>query len=439
MGQALGEFRREFAGFAQSFEPGRLAPGELEVALAHLGVLEKTAAALASMVAAEMAKVGKPGQSHRQAARRLARASGTSLKEAERAIGAAEAIGSEPEVEAAARSGGLSRQQAAIVAEGAAATASLSELAGEAARAKAAVSSPEARREQLRRSRSLRSYTGPDGAWHLHAQGLPEDGARVMAALQPLAERAFEAARKEGRREAPEAYAFDALVALATSGGGGAPPNEVVFRVDLGAFFRGYPAGDEVIEVAGFGPTSAQAVADVLEHGAPFLKAVMTKGKDVVGVAHLGRRPNAHQRTALDWMFPTCAAEGCGVRTRFCETDHREPWARAHFTLLELLDRLCRAHHAMKTNEGWALVEGKGKRPFVPPSDPRHPRFAKNAREAGAGKRPARGGGTGPPASPGPSPGPPAGEAPPGEGPPGEGPPGEVLGSGQAGRPQGTA
>jgi hypothetical protein len=62
--QALGDFRREFTGFAQSFEPGLLAPGDLEVALAHLGALEKTAAALASMVAAEMAKVGKPRQPH---------------------------------------------------------------------------------------------------------------------------------------------------------------------------------------------------------------------------------------------------------------------------------------------------------------------------------------------------------------------------------------
>ncbi len=38
----------------------------------------------------------------------------------------------------------------------------------------------------------------------------------------------------------------------------------------------------------------------------------MTKGHDVVNVAHLGRRPNAHQQSALDWLFPVCAAEGCG-------------------------------------------------------------------------------------------------------------------------------
>lgn len=405
MCQELGGVRAAFARFAGSFDPGVISPDDLPETLEDLGAIEKTAAALGAMVAARMAKLGKPGKSRKQAVRRLARASGTSVKEAERALGTAEDMASQPEVEAAARAGRLSRQQAAIVSGaaaanpeatgsllGTAATGSLSELAGEAARAKAAVSDPETRREEVRRARSLRSYTDASGTWHLHAQGLPEDGATVMAAVQPIADRLFAQAREEGRREAPEAYAFDALVELATSGGGGTSPAEVVFRVDLDAFFRGYPTGDEVIEVAGFGPTSVQAVADVLEQGTPFLKAVITKGKDVVGIVHLGRRPNAYQKTALDWLFPTCAAEGCGVRTAWCETDHREPWAKTHFTVLDLLDRLCRAHHAMKTNEGWALVEGKGKRAFVPPSDPRHPRFAKVERGSAAGAGPPAGG-----------------------------------------------
>jgi len=38
------------------------------------------------------------------------------------------------------------------------------------------------------------------------------------------------------------------------------------------------------------------------------------------------------------------------------------------------MDRLCRFDHRLKTAEGWALVEGTGKRDFVPPGDPRHPR-----------------------------------------------------------------
>lgn len=398
MCQTLASFRHELAALAAGFDPDELAPADLGEALAHAGAIEKMGAILGSLIAARLARVGKFSTSRREAARRLARASGTSLKEADKAIAAAEQMATQPDVETAARSGQLSRAQAGIVSDAAsadpgavaalldkAATASLSELAGEAARAKAGVTDPQERRRQVHEARSLRPYTDCSGTWHLHAQGLPEDGAVVMAVLQPVADRLFEEARRQGRREPPEAYAFDALVELATSGGGGTPPNEVVFKVDLDAFFRGYAKDGEVMEVAGFGPTSAEAVADVMAHGSPFLKTVITKGVDVVGVVHHGRRPTAHQKTALDWLYPTCAAESCGVRAEFCETDHREPWSETRFTLLGLLDHLCKSHHRMKTYEGWGLVQGKGKRPFVPPSDPRHPRFAKKDGEGGAG------------------------------------------------------
>ena len=147
-------------------------------------------------------------------------------------------------------------------------------------------------------------------------------------------------------------------------------------RVDHSALLRGYPVEAETCEVAGLGPLSPKAVIDMIDCGDPFIKAVVTKGKDVASVAHLGRRPNAHQQSALDWLFPTCAAEGCGTRGQFCQADHREDWARTHYTVLGLIDRLCRYHHALKTTKGWALVEGRGKRAFVPPEDPRHPRHA---------------------------------------------------------------
>lgn len=107
----------------------------------------------------------------------------------------------------------------------------------------------------------------------------------------------------------------------------------------------------------------------------PFLAAVVTKGEAVVGVAHLGRRPRARQRTALQWLYPSCAAEGCGA-VAFLQFDHRADWAKTHLTVFDLLDRLYPHHHTRKTIDHWALVPGRGKRPFVPPSDPRHPRLA---------------------------------------------------------------
>jgi len=387
MCRTLAELRQAAAGVAEKFDAGLVAPGQLAEVLRDAGAIEKIMATIVSLAAARMASCGPAATAGRQAVRGLAQASGTSLTEAARALEAGKQLEAQPEVARAARAGQLSRQQVALVAGAVAVdtgaapgllalaqTGSLSELAEGAARARAAHLDLEARRQAVHRARGLRSYTDAGGTSHLHAQGRPQDVALVMAAISPLADKAFGAARREGRRERPEAYAFDGLVALATSGGGQSPRGEVLARVDLATMLRGYPLEGEMCELSGFGPVSTQAVMDLIECGDPFLKAIVTKGKDVVGVAHLGRRPTAHQQSALDWLFPTCAAEGCGTRAAHLETDHRLEWSKSHFTVFQLLDRLCKFHHHLKTYQGWALVHGRGKRAFVPPGDPRHPR-----------------------------------------------------------------
>ncbi len=153
-----------------------------------------------------------------------------------------------------------------------------------------------------------------------------------------------------------------------------APP-KIIVRVDLEALLRGWPIEGEVCEIAGFGPVAVSAVRDMIDSDDPFLAAVATRGQAVVGVAHLGRRPNAWQQTALQWLYPSCANQACGARARL-DYDHRVDWARSHVTVLDLLDRLCGHCHALKTRQNWMLVEGRGKRPLVPPDDPRHPRHA---------------------------------------------------------------
>lgn len=205
-----------------------------------------------------------------------------------------------------------------------------------------------------------------------------------MAALAPLRDRLFNEARAEGRREPSEAYAADALVETvcgkaSSETGGPAPPSrgraKVIVRVDLAALLRGYPTDCETCEIAGYGPVAVSAVRDLLDTADPFLAAVATAGEAVAGVAHLGRRPRGVQQTALEWLYPTCAAEGCSA-TACLEIDHRVEWAKSHLTIFDLLDRLCSHHHDRKTLDGWALVEGRGKRAFVAPDDPRHPRHA---------------------------------------------------------------
>jgi hypothetical protein len=92
-----------------------------------------------------------------------------------------------------------------------------------------------------------------------------------------------------------------------------------------------------------------------------------------MNVAHLGRHPNAFQRTALEWLYPASVVKGCNQQVRI-EWDHRKDRKDPHETALQNLDGLCRYHHRMKTVRGWMLVGGRGTREFVAPEDPRHPR-----------------------------------------------------------------
>ena len=152
-------------------------------------------------------------------------------------------------------------------------------------------------------------------------------------------------------------------------------PLKVMIRVDLDALLRGVPLEGELCEITGYGPVPVSVIEDLMATENPFIVGLLTKGQAVVGVYHHGRHPNAYQRSALDFLYPICAVEGCSSRAGL-QYDHREDFSKTKITAFDLLDRLCRHHHDRKTRQGWALVEGSGKRAFVPPDDPRHPRFA---------------------------------------------------------------
>jgi hypothetical protein len=107
------------------------------------------------------------------------------------------------------------------------------------------------------------------------------------------------------------------------------------------------------------------------------LKLVITNGVDVMNVTHLGRSVTVAQQVALWWQSPTCTdlhRTRTRTRTQRLENDHREDWVKTHHTRLDETDPLCDHHHDLKTYENWALIEGTGPRPMVPPDDPRHPK-----------------------------------------------------------------
>ena len=394
MCEELSAMREAMARYAGAFDP--VVVSDLAAVVGAAAAIESMAATVKALAAARAAELECWKRSgHRSAADALAAATGTSIGAAAETIRTGARLGGAEALSGAARRGQLSSEQvrliAAAVAEHptaeaaliatAAGGASMAELREACAAAIAAAHpDPESRLALHRRARRVRDYSDIGGLWHLAACGPGIEGAKIMAAIAARRDELFNEARRQGRHEPAEAYAFDALVALCCGEGpkSAAGRAKIIVRVDLEALLRGYPAQGETCELVGYGPIAVGAIADMIESGDPFLAAVATKGEALLGVAHLGRRVTARQQTALEWLYPSCAVRGCAAQA-FLENDHRIDWSKIHFTLLDLMDRLCRHHHRLKTREHWSLVEGRGKRAFVAPDDPRHPRHQTEA------------------------------------------------------------
>ncbi len=135
------------------------------------------------------------------------------------------------------------------------------------------------------------------------------------------------------------------------------PRAAVAVRVDHAAWVRGHTEGGEVCDIAGIGPIPVATARALANDGV--LKVVVTKGVDVVAVAHAGRTIPAHVRTALEARDPRCVIPGCDVGDRL-EIDHLLAFAEGGPTTLDNLARICHRHHYLKTHQGWVLGGGPG-------------------------------------------------------------------------------
>jgi hypothetical protein len=196
------------------------------------GVLDKSerlCAAGKTLLARRVAATHQRTGGSRSAAEELARRGGTSTGAAKDSLDTSARLAEQPPVEQAVRRGELSPAQAALVSAAAAADpaeaqrltelarrVSLPELREECARVKAAADpDPDATNRRLHNLRRLRRWIDSEGFWNLHAKGTPQAGAAFNAVLDALTDERFRVAYRAGQREPLEAYAFDALMALA--------------------------------------------------------------------------------------------------------------------------------------------------------------------------------------------------------------------------------
>ena len=421
---ALEEIAAALHAVVEGFDPKVATATSCAQILRSADRVEKMAACLKSLAAARVAEADAHSRGRRDRegpapspADRMANATGTSRGAAKRSIDTGKRLEDQPALNAAGRAGELSAEQMALISEAAAANpgeeqrlvemaksgCSLEELRRECAKVRAAADRDEdARRRRIHRERFAAKRTNDDGSSQITARGTTEDIAAMWAVIEGYARAQFDKARLDGRRESQGAYAFDAMAEVCrqaganAAGGGGADvepaqdesagsavpakgrirkpiPTKVIVRIDHDALVRGWTKAGEVCEIAGVGPVPVSFVRELIESGDPFLAAVITDGIDVLNVAHLGRRPTAHQQSALEWLCVGCNVLGCD-NTVGLERDHVEDWAETKVTRLPALKWLCGHHHDLKTHQGWALVEGHGKQPMVPPDDRRHPK-----------------------------------------------------------------
>ena len=224
------EIRERLASLVDRLDPGAVGGSAARELWAMLDASERLCAAGKTLLASRIAATHRPQTAGaKTAAEEMACKAGITSGAAKDAVDTSKRLPEQPDVERALRRGVLSAAQAALVSAAAAANpaaearlvelasrVSMPELREECARVKAAADpNPDATNRRLHAGRRLRRWIDGEGFWTLVAKGTPQAGAAFCAVLDAVSDQVFQTAHRAGRTEPVEAYAFDALMALA--------------------------------------------------------------------------------------------------------------------------------------------------------------------------------------------------------------------------------
>ena len=396
--------------FVVALDPSVLDGTEAVQLVEEASELERLASAVKTLAAGRVAQTGAwvgPDGAFRDAGAWMASVTGTTVGRAKATLETAQRLHALPETRAALRAGALSEVKVDAIASAAtadpraesrllesAASDGVRGLKNACARVEAAASTNQMERyEAVRVARSVRHRAISDVEGLLEMRGPLELTASVMAALGPIEAELFDQARSSGRREEPDALAFDALVQMADESAevalhasGNRAPATCVVRVDGPALAGNATEPGEICEIVGVGPIPVPIARKLM--GDAILKVLVHDATDVLAVSHAGRTIPTRMRTALEELFPECCIEGCHVN-RHLEIDHNVPVSEGGPTALWNLTRPCHFHHDYKHAHN-LRIEGEGtNRHFVPaPAKASEPPEPPDRRPAPPDRRP---------------------------------------------------
>jgi hypothetical protein len=383
----LAEVEAELAAIAATFDADLLLGSEAAQVVSRAARIANLASTIEMAAAARVAATPMwKGGGARTPAEWLARATKSSVGDAIGFLETAEQLGACPAVDAKARAGELSPQQArALVgavavdpaAEGrllkVAEIDGLRRLQEQCRTVRLAQGDADERYARIHRSRSLRHWTDDEGAFRLAAKLTPDAGAQVLGALAPFEKAAFEQARVEGRHEPHEAYAADGLAAMASaslSPATAAAPTgrrkpSVTVMIDLAALMRGRAEPGEMCEIPGVGPLPVSRLLELAPEAV--WHALVTDGVDIRSYCSFTRHIPTLLRLALEARDRECVVPGCN-QTVGLEIDHVVPVEHGGATSYGNTARVCHFdHHERKHRQGWVLGGEPGAWTFTPP------------------------------------------------------------------------
>ena len=402
MTAATTNIRMQALQLAQDLDPQLLTAQQSLHVVEDLAVAEKAIATSLIFAAVRVASTELwRGHGHQTAADWLAAQLGITVREAKAMLQTGKRAENHPKTKAAMKKGTVSPSQAGTITDaadddpdveddllGTAEHDTTAKLEEKAAAAKAAATDEHQKAARARRGRYRSSRLNPDGTFDLHLHGPAADLAKIEAQLRPWDEKIFNEGtlNPDGSRDTFANRAYDGLIAFLTHQHNGLDPRpsasgddvadgpapiklpggnnvKVIIRIDWEALMRGHTIAGETCDIPGLGPLPVSAVKDLMDDA--FLAAIVTKGRDVHTVAHLGRGLSVHQRTAIEWTGTACSNIACN-RT-ITDMDHRIPWNQHQQTHLHNIDPLCDHDHHLKTHHGWTLEPGTGRRRFLPP------------------------------------------------------------------------
>ncbi|MCA1843049.1 MAG: 13E12 repeat family protein, partial [Actinobacteria bacterium] len=339
VGSPLGELLPSVRSVVGGVDVDRLeVPGAVRL-IEECAEAERLLAALRVVVTATLEnKAVWRRDGYRSVAAWMASKTGTAVGAAIATVEMVKLLDGLPVLAAAFRSGLLSEAQAKEIAEVAsevpAAEAQLVEAAGkltlkglreECQRVEAAALIDEDdRHRRVHKQRRTRAWIRK-GVGHFSAAMTPDELARLMAGLDARTTDIVEDAIRGRWFESREAHSVDALIDLVRpdSAPRAGPDTMVHVVVDYDALVRGHTVAGEQCEIPGVGPIPVSVARHLAQDS--ILKVLVTKGVDVVTVAHAGYTVPSHLRSALDVRDPTCIVPGHDIR-RNLEKDHRNSY-----------------------------------------------------------------------------------------------------------------